>query len=108
MSNNICMVLYVLVAISLAGMAPLQDFNADTALADAFASVELNYVSYIIYFCAFTGITAACFSNLLVGTPIAAFLLFFARHNRRVCKLRPMMASFPPYLLESIHELTSP
>lgn len=57
--------LYVLTAISLAGMAPLQDFNADTAMADAFAAADMDFVSIIIYMCAFFGITAACFTNLL-------------------------------------------
>jgi amino acid transporter len=66
-STTLCMILYMCTAISLAGMAPLQNFNADTAMADAFSSVELDYVSFIIYFCAFFGITAACFSNLLVS-----------------------------------------
>ena len=57
--------IYILCAISLAGMAPLQDFNKDTAMADAFQYVDLDWVSFIIYFCAFFGITAACFTNLL-------------------------------------------
>ena len=59
------MLLYILTAVSLAGMAPLQNFNKDTAMADAFKSVDLDFVSFIIYFCAFFGITAACFTNLL-------------------------------------------
>lgn len=66
-STLICMGLYVLTAISLAGMAPLQDFNADTAMADAFAAADMDFVSIIIYMCAFFGITAACFTNLLVS-----------------------------------------
>ncbi len=66
-STLICMGLYILTAVSLAGMAPLQDFNADTAMADAFSAVGLEYTSYIIYLCAFFGITAACFTNLLVS-----------------------------------------
>ena len=37
-------------------------------MADAFASVGLDYVSLIIYLCAFFGITAACFTNLLVSS----------------------------------------
>eukprot|EP00352_Strombidinopsis_acuminata_P003817 CAMPEP_0176393070 /NCGR_PEP_ID=MMETSP0126-20121128/41404_1 /TAXON_ID=141414 ORGANISM="Strombidinopsis acuminatum, Strain SPMC142" /NCGR_SAMPLE_ID=MMETSP0126 /ASSEMBLY_ACC=CAM_ASM_000229 /LENGTH=314 /DNA_ID=CAMNT_0017764307 /DNA_START=173 /DNA_END=1114 /DNA_ORIENTATION=+ len=39
----ICMVLYMLVAISLYGMAPLTDFNPDTAMAEAFYSVGNNW-----------------------------------------------------------------
>ena len=68
MSTLLCMGLYVLTASSLAGMAPLQNFQAETAMADAFASVGLEWASFIIYFCAFFGITASCFSNFFVST----------------------------------------
>lgn len=63
----LCMVIYILTAISLAGMAPLQDFNADTAMADAFSFVGLEWASIVIYLCAFFGITAACFTNMIVS-----------------------------------------
>ena len=66
-SNILCMLIYFLTAFSLAGMAPLQEFNPETAMADAFDAVGLEFVSFIIYFCAFFGITAACFTNLLVS-----------------------------------------
>lgn len=66
-SNIICMILYTLTALSLAGMAPLQDFNPETAMAEAFASVGLEKISIVVYFCAFFGITAACFTNLIVS-----------------------------------------
>ena len=36
-------------------------------MAEAFDSVGLPFVSYIIYFCAFFGITAACFTNMIVS-----------------------------------------
>ena len=48
-------------------MARLEDFNPDTAMADAFSSVGYEWASIVIYFCAFFGITAACFTNLLVS-----------------------------------------
>ena len=96
-STAICIGIYFLTAISLAGMAPLQDLNPDTALADAFAAVDLEFVSFIIYFCAFFGITAACFTNLLVSTmyelrvsPRKLPFLFSA--NPSYCRLRPMTA----------------
>lgn len=66
-SNIICMILYTLTALSLAGMAPLQEFNPETAMAEAFASVGLEKISIVVYFCAFFGITAACFTNLIVS-----------------------------------------
>eukprot|EP00354_Favella_ehrenbergii_P005301 CAMPEP_0170451500 /NCGR_PEP_ID=MMETSP0123-20130129/719_1 /TAXON_ID=182087 /ORGANISM="Favella ehrenbergii, Strain Fehren 1" /LENGTH=283 /DNA_ID=CAMNT_0010713209 /DNA_START=210 /DNA_END=1061 /DNA_ORIENTATION=- len=64
-SSLICMCLYALTAFALYGMAPLQNFNAETAMADAFASVGLEKISFVVYFCAFFGITAACFTNLI-------------------------------------------
>ena len=66
-STLLCMVIYIFTAISLAGMAPLQDFNADTAMADAFTYVDLDWASIVIYLCAFFGITAACFTNMIVS-----------------------------------------
>ena len=64
-STLICIILYVMTATSLSGMARLETFNADTAMADAFASVGYEWATVVIYFCAFFGITAACFTNLL-------------------------------------------
>ena len=72
-STILCMGLYLLTSFSLAGMAPLQDYNADTAMADAFSAVGLDYVSFIVYFCAFFGITAACFTNMLVSTSVCLY-----------------------------------
>ena len=69
--------LYILTAVSLAGMTPLQDLNPDTAMPDAFSSVGLEYVSIIIYLCAFFGLTAACFTNLLVSIPRCGLLLMY-------------------------------
>lgn len=61
----ICMILYMLTAISLYGMAPLQDFKEETAMADAFYSVGLGWMSIVIYICAILGLSAACFTNLM-------------------------------------------
>ena len=36
-------------------------------MADAFEYVGLSSASFVIYFCAFFGITAAAFTNLLVS-----------------------------------------
>ena len=92
--------LYLLTAVALTGMAPLQDFNKDTAMADAFASVDLNFVSFIIYFCAFFGITAACFTNLLVSklslgaeSSSNSLVLLFSFHRRipKACKRKLKM-----------------
>jgi APA family basic amino acid/polyamine antiporter len=60
-----CLVLYLLTSVSLAGMAKLQNFNPDTAMADAFTAVGYEWATYIIYLCALFGILAACFGNLI-------------------------------------------
>jgi len=60
-----CLVLYILTAISLSGMERLQNFNPDTAMADAFTAVGYEWATFIIYFCALFGILAACFGNLI-------------------------------------------
>ena len=46
-------------------------------MADAFDEVGFEFVSYIIYFCAFFGITAACFTNLIVSRILLHFLAVF-------------------------------
>ena len=46
-------------------------------MADAFDAVGFEFVSYIIYFCAFFGITAACFTNLIVSKYYSTDELFF-------------------------------
>ena len=68
LSNIVATILYVLTAISVYGMAPLHEFDADTAMAESFSFVGLDWVSIIIYFCAFFGITAACFGAILVSS----------------------------------------
>jgi APA family basic amino acid/polyamine antiporter len=64
-STILCIGLYILTAVSLCGMARMQDFNAETAMAEAFAFIGIEWASYIIYFCALFGVTAACFTNML-------------------------------------------
>jgi len=64
-STVLCMVIYIFTAISLCGMARLEQFNPETAMADAFSSVGNEWMSMVIYFCAFFGITAAMFTNLM-------------------------------------------
>ena len=56
-------IIYFVTAFSICGMARLEEYNPETAMADAFVSVGLPWVTTVIYFCGFIGITAACFSN---------------------------------------------
>ena len=75
-STVLCVVLYFLTASSLCGMARLETFSPDTAMAEAFASVGAGWASTVIYFCAFFGIVAAVFTNLLVSLMILAHSFF--------------------------------
>ena len=75
-STALCIVLYLLTATSLSGMARLETFAPDTAMAEAFASVGAGWASTIIYFCAFFGIVAAVFTNLLVSQSTKVMLSF--------------------------------
>ena len=76
-STVLCIILYLLTATSLSGMARLETFSPDTAMAEAFASVGAGWASTVIYFCAFFGIVAAVFTNLLVSrsNPVHHFRL---------------------------------
>ena len=64
-SNLICGAFYVMVATSLTGMAHLEDLSPNTAMADAFSIIGYDKASLLIYFCAFCGLIAACFSSIL-------------------------------------------
>jgi len=59
------MVIYSLTAFSVSGVARLDDLDGDTALAEAFSTRGLEWVTYIIYICALIGITAASFTNIM-------------------------------------------
>ena len=47
------------------GLGKDVNYNPDTAMADIFSSVGMSWMTTIIYICAFCGITAACFVNLM-------------------------------------------
>lgn len=59
----LCALVYFLVSFSIVGMARIEHSNPDTALPEAFNSVGMLWMTKIIYFCGFVGISAACFSN---------------------------------------------
>jgi len=61
--NNIFVTLiYFATAFALASIARLEQFHPETAFAEAFSFIGMPWVTIIIYFCAFVGITATCFS----------------------------------------------
>ena len=95
----ICMALYFLSATSLSGMARIESFNPDTAMADAFSSVGYEWASILIYFCAFFGITAACFTNLIVSAFCSLIIFNMSRVNPRSYRLSPRMVFCPSYSL---------
>lgn len=61
------MALYCLTALGLCGMGLGKGDNYDpnTAMAEIFATAGMPWVSTAIYICAFCGITAACFVDLV-------------------------------------------
>ena len=67
-STGCALAIYMVTAISLTGLARLQDFTPETAIADAFEAKGFSFVSYIIYFSALFGITVGCFT-LIMATP---------------------------------------
>ena len=67
-STGCTLAIYVVTAISMTGFARLQNFEPETAIADAFEFEGFSFVSYIIYFSALFGITVGCFC-LIMMTP---------------------------------------
>ena len=57
--------LYIMTAVSLSGMAKMHDLQPEIALPLAFETVGAKWMSIIIYFSAFFGITAAAFTALM-------------------------------------------
>jgi APA family basic amino acid/polyamine antiporter len=62
-NNLIVTVIYFATAFSLVSIARLETFHPETAFAEAFNSIGMPWVTIVIYFCAFIGITATCFSQ---------------------------------------------
>jgi APA family basic amino acid/polyamine antiporter len=56
-SIGICSLLYCMIAVSLSGMAKLQNFKPETAMAEAFSFKGMEWMSIVIYISAFVGIT---------------------------------------------------
>jgi len=67
LTNSLSAVVYVSVSFSLVSMARLEQFNAETALAEAFTAVNMHWVTKVLYFCGLIGISAAGFSNHIVS-----------------------------------------
>jgi amino acid transporter len=65
----ICCVVYSLIAFSLTGMARLNLYPGDTAMAHAFSSVGSNWKSIVILISGFLGISASAFNTLMVSEP---------------------------------------
>lgn len=64
----ICTLLYVGVALSLAGMGlgtNTSSYSPETAMADCFQAVGLGWMTYVIYVCALFGLTASISTNFM-------------------------------------------
>ncbi len=74
----ICTLLYMFVAISMTGMGLGKGLNyaPETALADSFHNAGIEWMTYVVYICAITGITASCFATFM-GT--VRVLMTFSR-----------------------------
>ena len=59
------MVIYILVAFFVNGVGRLENLQGETAIALAFEAVGHPWVAGVIYLCAFLGITASAFINML-------------------------------------------
>lgn len=66
-STIICAVLYTLTSVSLIGigLGTAPDYVPETAMADVYGNIGFPSMTIVIYFCAFFGTTAACFTNFL-------------------------------------------
>lgn len=77
------MVIYILIAFFVNGVGRLENFQEETAIALAFEAIGHPWVAGIIYFCAFLGITASAFINMLGQSRVLYSLakdgLFFER-----------------------------
>jgi APA family basic amino acid/polyamine antiporter len=58
-------VIYILVAFAINGVGRLENFQGETAVALVFEAIGHNWVAGFIYFCAFLGITASAFINMM-------------------------------------------
>ena len=65
-TNIISTLVYCLVSFALVSMARLELFKPETALVEAFTSVNMHWVTKVLYFCGLIGISAAGFSNHIV------------------------------------------
>lgn len=77
------MVIYLLVAFFVNGVGRLENFQGETAIALAFEAIGHPWVAGVIYFCAFLGITASAFINMMGQSRLLYSLakdgLFFER-----------------------------
>jgi len=77
------MAVYLVVAFFVNGVGRLENFQGETAIAAAFEAVGHEWVAGFIYLCAFLGITASAFINMMGQSRLLYSLakdgLFFER-----------------------------
>ena len=96
--NNLAVTLiYFATAFALSSIARLEQFHPETAFAEAFTHIGMPWVTIIIYFCAFVGITATCFSQHIVSY----YHVIIFRRNPEYSFRKLMMALYPRFLVRS-------
>jgi basic amino acid/polyamine antiporter, APA family len=77
------MVIYIVVAFFVNGVGRMENFQGETAIAMAFEAIGHPWVAGVIYVCAFLGITASAFINMMGQSRLLYSLakdgLFFER-----------------------------
>ena len=58
-------VIYIFVAFAVNGVGRLENFQGETAIAEVFEAIGHKWVAGFIYLCAFLGITASAFINMM-------------------------------------------
>ncbi len=58
-------VIYLIVAFAVNGVGRLENFEGETAIAEVFEAIGHKWVAGFIYLCAFLGITASAFINMM-------------------------------------------
>ena len=67
LTNSLSALVYISVSFSMVSMARLELFSSETALVEAFTTVNMHWVTKVLYFCGLIGISAAGFSNHIVS-----------------------------------------
>lgn len=88
LSLTACCLIYCCMAGSLSGMARLENFQPETAMAQAFEEIGNRWMTFVIYVSAFLGITASAFTQLMVRTLILVNYIELTPYSPCLCQGR--------------------